>query len=119
MLDGDHTSSNWRAMKSARSALFGDMPRTSRVALFHHALLREKGLLPPGIRWLLPGWVGKASIARLRREGQLGMVGGAVCDEARKLRAGVDGLYSELEQAPRRMGQMRGPVEPGGIQRVG
>ena len=44
MLDGDMTSSTWRAMKATRAALFGVMPRIGgRVP--PPFLLREKRLL--------------------------------------------------------------------------
>ena len=38
--------------------------------------------------------------------------------EAREARADIHGLESELEQPAGRIGKMRGPVEPGGIERV-
>ena len=80
--------------------------------------LREEGLLPQSVRKPFPHIVVEAAVAALRFERWFRVLGQAMRGEAREAGADIHGLEPELDEPAGSVGKMRGPVEPGGIERV-
>ena len=107
-LDGDDTSSAWRAMKATRAALFGVMPRIGARRVSPPFLLREEGLLPERRKGKLSQALSsKRRSPGLRLEGFLvgGALGGGVQREAGKPSADRSARAAPTPCAGRARGQ--------------
>ena len=80
--------------------------------------MSEEGLLPQSVRKPFPQIVVEAPIAALRLERSFHVLRQAMRGEAREAGTEIHGLEAELDQPAGRVGKMRGPVEPGVVQRV-